>query len=158
MQLLVARHHRKEKGFGPSPDNDYTSGSGQKKGGLFRRRTKTTREAYNRKGDAEMVPVGTASQDTGYTGTTVNQTLTDGYANHNKYDSTPNKYESHPAVPAPLPTTTTNIGPTIVSSTTTTNAGYYDPGANLEVTDAAGFAPTTSSYIPATHNLADAKF
>ncbi|KAF4978118.1 hypothetical protein FZEAL_5450 [Fusarium zealandicum] len=45
MEVALARHHRKEKRFGPSPANDYTSGYGQKggiMGRLFRRKTAAT--------------------------------------------------------------------------------------------------------------------
>ncbi|KAF6836290.1 hypothetical protein CPLU01_03788 [Colletotrichum plurivorum] len=40
VEVALARHHRKEKRFGPSPKNNYTSGSGTKAGFLsaFRRR------------------------------------------------------------------------------------------------------------------------
>lgn len=45
MQLWLGRHHQREKRFGPSPANNYTSGSGNK---WFKRRRgpKTTRAAY----------------------------------------------------------------------------------------------------------------
>ncbi|KAF7548230.1 hypothetical protein G7046_g8751 [Stylonectria norvegica] len=36
VELALARHHRKEKRFGPSPKNNYTSGSGKKGGFLSR--------------------------------------------------------------------------------------------------------------------------
>lgn len=29
MQVLLARHHKREKAYGPSPANNYTSGSGK---------------------------------------------------------------------------------------------------------------------------------
>lgn len=157
MQLIIAAHHRKEKGFGPSPANDYTSGSAPKKGGLFRRRTKTTKEAYlpPTNGETELgtvVPAAVVtdgalatdrqnirpSHDTGYTGTTYNPA--DNMAN--------NKYESYAAVPAPQPTPTYTTGPQIVSSTTETRPAYYDPTARLETTDANGFASTQSAYTP----------
>ncbi|KXH51061.1 hypothetical protein CSAL01_05681 [Colletotrichum salicis] len=40
VEVALARHHRKEKRFGPSPKNNYTSGSGSKPGffSSFRRR------------------------------------------------------------------------------------------------------------------------
>ncbi|ROW11635.1 hypothetical protein VPNG_05605 [Cytospora leucostoma] len=37
-EVLLARHRRKEKRFGPSPRNNYTSGYGTRKRGLFSRR------------------------------------------------------------------------------------------------------------------------
>jgi len=42
-ELALARHHHKEKRFGPSPDNNYTSGYGTKKGGFFSRFSKNRR-------------------------------------------------------------------------------------------------------------------
>jgi hypothetical protein len=41
MQLALMRHHKKEKKFGPSPANDYTSGSEKKSRGMFARKNKT---------------------------------------------------------------------------------------------------------------------
>ena len=35
-EIFLRRHHRKEKRFGPSPRNDYTSGSGRRQGFLGR--------------------------------------------------------------------------------------------------------------------------
>ena len=79
-QVQLARSHKKEKRFGPGPDNNYTSG---KKAGFFARR-KAKKNAAVR--DAEMGPSGTAvasgglaagthdmrpSHETGYTGSTV---------------------------------------------------------------------------------------
>ncbi|KAL2444022.1 hypothetical protein ABEF95_014781 [Exophiala dermatitidis] len=82
VQLLLARHHRKEKRFGPSPSNNYTSGTARRP--FWRRRQRDT--AYTR--DAEMAtgagipgttPVHNAStvrpsHETGMTGSTVNNT------------------------------------------------------------------------------------
>ncbi|EPE02968.1 hypothetical protein F503_08845 [Ophiostoma piceae UAMH 11346] len=34
-EILLARNHRKEKKFGPGPNNNYTSGSGKRRLGLF---------------------------------------------------------------------------------------------------------------------------
>ena len=102
LQVWVARHHRKEKKYGPSPANNYTSGYGKRK--FWQRKSKTPRTR-----DAEMAPVaagaagapttnhlssgpGTASYDTrpsvetGYTGTT--QTTDQYGGSHNKYEPT----------------------------------------------------------------------
>ncbi|KAH7032942.1 uncharacterized protein B0I36DRAFT_320402 [Microdochium trichocladiopsis] len=35
MEFVLVRHRRKEKAFGPSPGNNYTSGYAKKRGGLF---------------------------------------------------------------------------------------------------------------------------
>ncbi|KAL5094177.1 hypothetical protein Trisim1_008285 [Trichoderma cf. simile WF8] len=37
MEFALTRHHQKEKRFGPSPQNNYTSGFGKRKGGFFGR-------------------------------------------------------------------------------------------------------------------------
>lgn len=56
MQLLLVRNHKKEKRYGPSPSNNYTSGSGKR--GLFGRKNKkakNTNSAYN---DTELGAAG----------------------------------------------------------------------------------------------------
>lgn len=70
MQVLLVRHHKKEKRYGPSPANNYTKGAGKRP---FWKRNKKTNAR-----DAEMATAGTAttgairpSHDTGYTGSTV---------------------------------------------------------------------------------------
>jgi len=108
-QIWLARHHKREKRFGPSPTNNYTSGSG---GSWFKRRRgpKTTKAAYNKDAELGAVGAGTVgadglaahhvqhadavrtSHETGYTGTTAGGT----YAGE--------KYESIPAQPT-IPTT-----------------------------------------------------
>jgi len=80
MQLWLGRHHQHEKRFGPSPANNYTSGSGGK---WFKRRRgpKTTHAAYAK--DTEAAG-GLAAADAG--------------TGHGTY--TGNKYEStSPSIP-----------------------------------------------------------
>jgi hypothetical protein len=66
LQVLLVRHHKKEKHYGSWPANNYTSGT------PFWRRNKRVRNTR----DAEMATAGTGairpSHDTGYTGTTMN--------------------------------------------------------------------------------------
>jgi len=75
MQVVLVRHHKKEKRFGPGPSNGYTSGSRRK--GLFARKNKNTaREAElgtaaGAGGLAVAHPDTRPSHDTAYTGTTV---------------------------------------------------------------------------------------
>lgn len=75
MQLVLIRHHKKEKRFGPSPANNYTSGSGGRRRGMFGRKNK------NAPSEAEKGVIGTQghpangadirpSHDTTYTGNT----------------------------------------------------------------------------------------
>ncbi|KAI1813959.1 hypothetical protein GGS20DRAFT_577198 [Poronia punctata] len=49
VEVILVRHRRKEARFGPSPANNYTSGSGRKGGlmGFFRRRKGSDQEAMN---------------------------------------------------------------------------------------------------------------
>jgi len=65
VQVLLVRHHKKEKRYGPGPSNNYTSGVGRRP---FWKRNK---KVHNTR-DAEMATAGTIrpSHDTGYTGTT----------------------------------------------------------------------------------------
>lgn len=65
MQVLIVRHHKKEKHMGPSPSNNYSSTG--KKAPFWKRNKKV----HNTR-DAEMATAGTVrpSHDTGYTGTT----------------------------------------------------------------------------------------
>jgi hypothetical protein len=64
MQVLLVRHHKKEKHLGPSPSNNYSAGTKRP----FWKRNK---KVHNTR-DAEMATAGTVrpSHDTGYTGTT----------------------------------------------------------------------------------------
>lgn len=92
--MLLARHHKKEKAFGPSPTNGYTSGSG-KKPKFWQRKPKTANGTMHR--DTEMTagatnlgtthPVVRPSHDTGYTGSTVAPT--------GAYDTTPKRSLAH---------------------------------------------------------------
>lgn len=88
MQVLLARKHKKEKRFGPSPKNNYTSGSG--KGRWFGKKKGAKNTTTN---DTEMGHDGLApaaaqdsrySHDTRYTGSTMaagngTSDKTDGY-------------------------------------------------------------------------------
>ena len=55
-EIALMRHHKKEKRFGPSPTNNYSSGSGKRFGFMNRRKNKTTR-------DAEMATAGSIHTD-----------------------------------------------------------------------------------------------
>jgi hypothetical protein len=71
MQVMLMRHHKKEKRLGPSPSNNYTSGYGK---GLFSRKKKTapvTKDAEAGTVGAEPVPVsnGYTNGTNGYTNT-----------------------------------------------------------------------------------------
>lgn len=92
MQIALVRNHKKEKRYGPSPANNYTSGYGGRKWG---------RKNKNAEKDAELGAVGAGvpaatlaadhhhdmrpSHDTAMTGTTVNAPATGGA--YNKVDS-----------------------------------------------------------------------
>jgi hypothetical protein len=93
IQLWLGRHHQREKRFGPSPKNNYTSGSGNR---WFNRKRgpKTTNAAYAKDAEAGAgglaVPAAVAadnrhSHETGYTGTTAGDA---GTFTGNKYENT----------------------------------------------------------------------
>lgn len=79
-QLMMIKHHKKEKKYGPSPANNYTSGSGKtpfwKRG---RRNKRTTRDMETA---GAMGPTGTAVRPSGETGTTLGNNA---YASEPKY-------------------------------------------------------------------------
>lgn len=59
IQLLLHREHRRDKRYGPSPANNYTSGAGRR-AGLFRRKNRDG-TALTGTRDAEVGTVGTAT-------------------------------------------------------------------------------------------------
>ena len=71
MQVFLVRHHKKEKRYGPSPANNYTSGSGRRR--FWKRKARGTPK------DTELGTTGAGvpptdirpSHETGYTGSTV---------------------------------------------------------------------------------------
>ncbi|KAI9836757.1 MAG: hypothetical protein M1837_003245 [Sclerophora amabilis] len=80
LQFLVAKHHQKEKRYGPSPANNYTTGS-RRRFGFGKKKQHNTR-------DAELATTGTGhnirpSHDTGYTGSTMAQPDKPLYNNNN---------------------------------------------------------------------------
>merc|ERR1712169_102408 len=89
VQFLLARHHQKEKRYGPSPSNNYTSGTGR------RPFWKRNRGAARGTRDAEMATTATApghhgttvrpSHETGMTGSTMNNAGHAPYASEPKY-------------------------------------------------------------------------
>jgi hypothetical protein len=60
MQIMLVRHHKKEKRYGPSPSNNYTSGYGKKKRFGFGRRKDTTPTATKDTELGHVPPNGTA--------------------------------------------------------------------------------------------------
>jgi len=79
MQVLLMRHHKKEKRYGPSPKNNYTSGTGSRFG--FGKK-KGAKGQDTELGDAQ--PDNRVSHETGYTGTTVGGP---GYDAYNKTET-----------------------------------------------------------------------
>ncbi|KAI9752727.1 MAG: hypothetical protein M1815_000294 [Lichina confinis] len=106
VQILLVRHHKKEKRFGPSPANNYTKGSGAR--GLFRRKKRNTATS-----DAELATAGTVapatdshhhekhnhhgvqpSQETGYTASNVAPGA--GYSNASNTIHDPHQMAQYP--------------------------------------------------------------
>ena len=130
LNLLQWINHRKEKSFGPSPDNDYTSGRG-KKGGFFARRSKKNNVEPFAEKDVESVGVIPATGLTHVDRHAVRNDMRPSYDTEatvaNTGDNAPTKYETPvPQVPAPiihtsgLPVTTTHY----------TTPAIYDPEYN----------------------------
>ncbi|EXJ84692.1 hypothetical protein A1O3_05362 [Capronia epimyces CBS 606.96] len=78
VQVLLTRHHRKEKRFGPGPTNNYTSGTGRRPFWRRSRRAGNTRDAElaTGAGVAGTTPIHNAStvrpsHETGMTGSTM---------------------------------------------------------------------------------------
>ena len=78
MQVALVRQHKKEKRFGPSPSNNYTSGTGSRWG---RKKGTTTMDAEAGDGLAPVQPDTRVSHETGYTGSTIGGP---GYDSYNK--------------------------------------------------------------------------
>ncbi|EXJ94398.1 hypothetical protein A1O1_02792 [Capronia coronata CBS 617.96] len=79
VQVLLARHHRKEKRFGPGPTNNYTSGTARQPFWRRSRKTGYTRDAEMATGagiggntPAHNATTVRPSHETGMTGSTVN--------------------------------------------------------------------------------------
>lgn len=70
LQFLLIRHHKKEKRYGPSPSNNYTSGAGRTPFWKRNRNKHATRDAELASAPAAG-GFGRPSHDTGYTDTTV---------------------------------------------------------------------------------------
>lgn len=89
-QLLLVRQHKKEKAFGPSPTNGYTSGTGKPK--FWQRKPKTTpvHDTEMSAGTGSLAvphPNVRPSHDTGYTGSTMSPA--------GAYESTPKHSVAH---------------------------------------------------------------
>ncbi|KAI5203236.1 hypothetical protein AUEXF2481DRAFT_38688 [Aureobasidium subglaciale EXF-2481] len=148
MQLLLMKHHKKEKRFGPGPDNDYTEGTPKR--GLFVRKPKTVipTDDYAEKGTAvPVLPVGQTirpSHDTAYSGNTAvgaNPTVIqkeglthDGHAPHVGF----NPHERS-TIPAPVSSyrnersaaTVPAVDVPVTGAIPSVHGGYYTtPGVN----------------------------
>jgi len=95
VQFWLGKHHHKEKKFGPSPANGYTSGSGRR--GFFSRRKRASTHSHHR--DAEVGAIPAAAVATHHTNGrhSYNTATTDSYAG-NKYEET----QYAPPVGAPV--------------------------------------------------------
>lgn len=142
MQVLLSRHHKKEKRFGPGPSNDYTAGTGKKQP-FWKRKNKTTR-------DAELGVVGAGalaaeekhpkkrgnflrpSHETAATGSTAVGTDTTYGGPNNKYaqDSVPTHNTGYiPPTGTGVPPTGTGLG----GSTTRPDVVVHDANPYAEV-------------------------
>lgn len=88
MQVMLVRHHKKEKRLGPSPSNNYTSGYGRK-GGLFSRKKKNNDTAL-KEAEAGNAPLDAPAH--GYTNGATNGTTHTGYHTAPTGTATSNPY------------------------------------------------------------------
>ncbi|KAF4552719.1 Hypothetical protein D9617_9g025090 [Elsinoe fawcettii] len=117
VQVFLVRHHKKEKRFGPSPSNNYTSGTGRRWPWQRKRNAAAVGAGAGAYGtrDAEMGGVDTRpSHDTAYTGSTmaaphqtglVKDAEPVGHSTHGRYYTQPegtgvNPYGYNNAAPA----------------------------------------------------------
>jgi hypothetical protein len=70
IQMLLARHHKKEKRFGPSPKNNYTKGTGRRPFWKRNRKVYSTRDAELATGTVPAAGY-RPSHETGMTGSTM---------------------------------------------------------------------------------------
>lgn len=96
MQIFITRNHQKEKRYGPSPANNYTSGSGKRR--FWQRKNRDTANGFNK--DAEMAPA--AGAGGAYGGATL---ASDSSAPYNAAPNAPASYNTNTytttAAPAP---------------------------------------------------------
>ncbi|TKX23225.1 hypothetical protein C1H76_4292 [Elsinoe australis] len=119
MQVFLVRHHKKEKRFGPSPDNNYTSGTGRRWPWQRKKNAAAVGAGAGAYGarDTEMGGVDTRpSHDTAYTGSTMAappqtgyvkdaEPVNHGHSAHDRYYTQPegtgvNPYGYNNAAPA----------------------------------------------------------
>lgn len=130
LEIMLNRRHKKEKGFGPSPTNGYTSGS-EKKPPFWKRQKKTHRDAevgaagigkhHNEKHNGEL----RASHDTALTGSTA------GYGGpNNRYSGTDSHVPLHKST---LAGPTPNPGHTSLTPDTKPDVVVHDNAPYAEV-------------------------
>ncbi|GAB0134087.1 hypothetical protein EsDP_00002472 [Epichloe bromicola] len=90
MEVVLLRHHRKEKRFGPGPANNYTSGSGAGRSGFFGRFRGTQREDMTESDRLPQHPTPDhadhARQSYATENTTVNNDVRGASADYNKQE------------------------------------------------------------------------
>ncbi len=125
LQVALSRSHNREKRYGPSPANNYTSGSGKRK--FWARKNQKNR-------DAELGTLGAAEhhKHDGLNNGVEDPTLT-GTAVGNGYGGPDNKYATRePTVPSTTHTATSTM------------TGYTPQGTGYQST---GYVPQTSGVI-----------
>lgn len=132
MEFALARHHRKEKRYGPSPQNDYTSGFGRRtstKNTGFFGRILGGRKVVDASEEGNMLPQHPQPDQLNHPHADSNEMSANPYV-HTDYS---NKYESgygYSGVTGPNGTATT---------TTTTNTAYAGAGGYAAPQGMAGY-------------------
>ena len=117
LQVSLSRNHKREKRYGPSPANNYTSGSGKRK--FWARKNRKNR-------DAELATIGAAQKDDNVNGGMHDPAMTGGVG-ENGYGGTHDRYKTQQ--------------PTLPPQTVT---GYAPQGTGYQST---GYAPQQSGVV-----------
>ena len=97
MQVFLVRHHKKEKRYGPSPANNYTSGSGGRRRFWQRRARGTPKDTELGTTGAGIPPADLRpSHETGYTGSTMAAPGANTTTSPHKPEVAPHGYHTQP--------------------------------------------------------------
>lgn len=124
MQVMLVRHHKKEKRYGPSPSNNYTSGYGKGRFSSFGRKKKAAPATTK---DTELGSVGRSSYTAQDSTLPPSGTHTGGYGDGG-YSTQPTGYNTEPAVASGA------------------HGGYYTAPTGTAASNPYGYKNTATNY------------
>lgn len=99
VEIMLMKHHKKEKAFGPSPNNGYTAGSPKRK--FWQRKSRTTRDAEMApKVHPDALPAHATPADATRSSYATDTTAVDQSAGYQKYGHGPLATAGHTQMPA----------------------------------------------------------